>query len=229
MATGLEIKHVYELHLVRKLFWLFFVVVLALSVWFGYKYFESGDLPPFVSARSLSANDEVEQTEVSPESLREHAVGPREPRYVTIPELGGKQYRSFSADLDNTNQLALQKNINDISWYKNSSTPGIGYGVVIISGHGLGTQGAGPFENASQLKTGDEIHIQTGSGKVVQYKISEVKVLPVQDALTTGTKLLTASADEDKEGLNIIAPAGKWIPKYKQFDSRIIIRAIATQ
>jgi len=226
MATGLEIKHVRELHLVRKFFWLLFVGVLALSIWFGYKYFESGELPPFVSARSLSANDEVEQAKISDEMLAAHSVKPAQPRFVSIPALGDKQFRSFVSDLDDTNQLALQKNIHDISWYKNSTTPGTGYGVVILSGHGRGIDGSGPFEKAQQLKSGDEIRVETGDGTIVRYAVDNVQLLPVEKALSTGTKLLTTSVDEDKEGLNIIAPAGNWIPKYQQFDSRVIVRAI---
>jgi len=227
MATGLEIKHVHELHLVRKFFWLLFVGVLAVSIWFGYKYFESGELPPFVSARSLSANDEIEQANIPSELLAKHAVQPDQPRYVSIPALSGKKFRSFVSDLDDTNQLTLQKNIHDISWYKNSTAPGTGYGVVIMSGHGRGISGSGPFEKAQQLKFGDEIRVENGDGTIVRYAVDNVQLLPVEKALSTGTKLLTTSVDEDKEGLNIIAPAGTWVPKYQQFDSRIIIRAVS--
>jgi len=225
MATGLHIKHVRELHLFRRLFWLIIITALALSIWFGYKYFESGELPPFVSARSLSANDSVSQTAIGPNDISKHTTKPNEPKYISIPALSNMQYRSFATDLDDTNQLTLQKNINDISWYKNSSTPGIGYGAVILSGHGLGTKKDGPFVNAATLKSGDEIVIQTGSDTTIRYVVSEVTILPIQEALTTGSKLLSVPVNDTKEGLNIIAPAGTWVPKFQQFDSRVIIRA----
>jgi hypothetical protein len=226
MATGLEIKHVRELRLFQKIVWLVVFGLLGASLWFGYKYFESGELPPFVSVKSLTANTNVNESDISSKDIEGYSVNDTHPKFISISTLGDQKSRVFSGSLDKNNQLAFEKNIHDVSWYEKSSNPGDGYGVVILSGHGAGISKNGPFYQLDTLSDGDEITVERGDGKTFTYTVKEVQVLPVKTALSKGVDTLSKPFDELKEGLNIIAPTGKWIPKYRQFDQRIILRAV---
>lgn len=228
MAHGLSIRHKREFHVWSWVFWILLLGALGASLWFGYQYFTRGDLPPFVSAKSLQADPRVDESPVTKKQVNEHKVPADQPRYISIPSLGVKDARVFAVGIDANNQLEAPQNISDAAWYEKSATPGNDYGAVLINAHNGGITRNGVFARLNTLVDGDEITIERGDGKKFTYEVVENQSMGLEEVNKTGMPMMMKSADEDKEGLNLITCDGKWVPKYQQFDRRIMLRAILT-
>ena len=227
MATGLHIDHKRNLSIVRWLFWMAFLVVLCGAAWIGYNYFTKGDLPAFVSVSALTADPRVDEKPVAKSQIDEHKVAKDEPRYISIPSLGVGKTRVFGVGVTANGQLDTPKNISDAAWYNKSAKPGVGYGAVLIDGHNGGITRSGVFAKLGTLQAGSEIIIERGDGKKFTYSVVENESMALDEVNKTGMKKMMQSADESKEGLNLITCDGKWVPKYQQFDRRIMLRAVA--
>ena len=225
MAHGLNIKQKRELHLWSWAFWIALLAFVAVAGWFGYKYFTTGDLPPFVAVRALEADPRVDESPVDQTQVEAHVVPKLQPRHITIPNLGVKS-RVFKAGVDANNQLEAPKNLDDTVWYEKSALPGSDYGAVLIDGHNGGISRNGVFAELGTLKMGAEIMITRGDGKEFSYRVVENRSMPLEEVNKTGMQMMMKSAEEGKEGLNLITCDGKWVPKYQQFDRRIMLRAV---
>lgn len=226
MAHGLEIKYKREGHPFR---WVLLVLVISLALlsgWFALQYFNTGNLPLGVTVKALQADPKVDETDVSDEQVKSHAVKPDEPRYITIPKLSLGQVRVFSGDVDANNILESPANIADAVWYTKSSHPGLGYGATLINAHNGGVSRDGAFANLGTLSKGDTIELERGDGKLYTYKVVENQSMPLDEVNKTGMKMMMESAEDGKEGLNLITYSGNWVPKIKQFDHRTMLRAV---
>jgi len=206
------------------------VVVAAILVtgWFAYKWFTTGEEPPLVPLpASALANPDVDESPVDLAMINEYTVPETNPRYITIPALNVMKARVQSVGLTKDNTLDTPRNISDTAWYNKSSTPGQGYGSVIIDGHNGGISRDGIFANLNKLKDGDKIIIERGDGEKFNYTVVENKTESLKDANTTGMQRLMTPYDTSKEGLGLITCAGNWVPRDKVFDKRILVRAVA--
>ncbi len=226
MAQGLSIRHKRQLHIFAWVFWTLVLGTLIAAGWFAYRYFESGELPSFVTAKALQADPNVDETVVTKKQVNEHKVPKNQPRYISIPMLKVDKTRVFAAGTTANNQLEAPKNIADTVWYKKSALPGSGYGAILIDGHNGGVTRDGVFAKLGTLGVNAQIMIERGDGKVFTYKVVENRSMPLEEVNKTGMKMMMQSADETKEGLNLITCDGKWVPKYQQFDRRIMLRAV---
>ncbi|HEY1085390.1 MAG TPA: class F sortase [Candidatus Saccharimonadales bacterium] len=226
MAAGLEIHHKRDFRGIRWLFWIVFVGILAVTIWFAYSYFTKGDLPPFVDVKALRADPRIDESPVTEKQITEYTVPKINPRYISIPSLGVGNTRVMSVGVTANNQLDTPKNISDAAWYNKSARPGAGYGAVLIDGHNGGITRNGVFAKIGTLQKGAEIIVERGDGKKFTYKVVENQSMALDEVNKTGMKMMMQSADETKEGLNLITCDGKWVPKYQQFDRRIMLRAV---
>lgn len=226
MAHGLEIKYKREGHPLRWAFLILVIILALLAGWFGLQYFNTGNLPLGMTVRSLQANPNVDESDVSDEQVKSHGVKPDEPRYITIPKLSLGQVRIFSADIDANNLIESPANIADAAWYTKSSRPGLGYGAILINAHNGGVSRDGAFANLGSLSKGDTIELERGDGEQFTYKVIDTKTMSLEELSTSGMKMMMESAEDSKEGLNLITFDGNWVPKLKQFDHRIVLRAI---
>lgn len=226
MAHGLEIKHKRETHPIRWMLLVLLIVLAAATGWFGWQYFNTGNLPLGATVDALQANPAIDESEVSDQQVKSHTVKPDEPRYITIPKLSLGNVRVFGVGVDANNQLQAPSNISDAAWYTKSSRPGLGYGAVLINAHNGGARRDGAFAKLGTLTKGDTIEVERGDGKLFTYKVVENQSMPLEEVNATGMKMMMESAEEGKEGLNLITCDGNWVPKYKQFDRRIMLRAV---
>ena len=229
MAHGLAIHYKRDKHPIRWIILGLIIIVALAAAWFGLQYFNTGNLPLGVTVNALQADPEVDESDVSDEQMKSHAVKPDEPRYITIPKLSLGNVRVFGVDVDANNQLEAPKNISDAAWYTKSSRPGLGYGAILINAHNGGVSRDGAFANLGSLLKGDTIEVERGDGKLYTYKVVENQSMPLEEVNKTGMKMMMESAEEGKEGLNLITCDGNWVPKYKQFDRRIMLRAVQVQ
>lgn len=226
MAHGLEIKQQRKRHPFR---WAILITIMMLALvggWFGLQYFNSGNLPLGVTVNALQADPELDESDVSDEQIKSHAVKPDEPRYITIPKLSFGKTRVFGVDVNANNQLEAPSNIADAAWYTKSSRPGLGYGAILINAHNGGISRDGAFANLGSLNKDDIIEVERGDGKLYTYKVVESQSMSLEEVNKSGMKMMMESAEEGKEGLNLITRDGNWVPKFKQFDHRIMLRAV---
>ncbi|MDB5165610.1 MAG: Sortase family enzyme [Candidatus Saccharibacteria bacterium] len=222
--AGLEIKEKREFHLWRWFFVLLFVALLAVSGWYAYKWYTTGEMPP-IPLPIASADPRVNESDVSQVSIDSYTVPATHPRYISIPKLGIEHIRVQKIGLNANNLIDMPKNIHDTGWYEKSAAPGQGYGAVLIDGHSGGADKTGAFTKLGTLQSGDKITIERGDGKKFTYSVVENNLMSLDEVNTTGMKQMMLPIDDDKEGLSLITTAGNWVPKIQQFDQRVMLRA----
>lgn len=224
MARGLEIERKRNINVFAILFWLLLTGLLAATAWYGYRWYMEGETPPIV--RAQTADPRVDETPVTPKQVDEHTVPATDPRYISIPSLGVANTRIFGVGVKDNKQLDAPKNISDAAWYTQSARPGNGYGAILINGHNGGNTRNGVFAKLGTLAVGADIILERGDGKKFTYTVVENQSMTLEEANQTGMAMMMKSADDTKEGLNLITCDGKWVPRYQQFDRRIMLRAV---
>lgn len=79
------------------------------------------------------------------------------------------------------------------------------------------------------MRPGEEINVKRGDGESFTYRVVENESMPLDQVNSTGMKKMMESAETGKEGLNIITCDGKWVPQIKQYDRRIMLRAVIVE
>lgn len=222
-------------HSTRKRFPFGFVIVVVLllgvlgvSGYYLYKWYFEGEEPPISIPALATADPRVDESPVSEQQITEHTVPARNPRYISVPSIGITNARVFSVGVTGDNQLASPDNLSDTAWYDQSDTPGSG-GVVLINGHNGGITRDGIFAKLGTLKVGDTIALERGDGETFRYEVRENQSMPLKEVNATGMKMMMQSAEDGKEALNLITCDGNWVPRYQQFDRRIMLRAVLVE
>jgi sortase (surface protein transpeptidase) len=187
-----------------------------------------GDSLPVSVPVLAVADPSVDETEVTESQTKEHVVAAGEPRYLSIPSLGVYKARVFGTDVTESGALGAPKNLSDIAWYTKSATPGSD-GVMLMDGHNGGITRNGVLAKLGTLQKSDIIEVERGDGRVFRYEVRENQSMDLEEVNTTGMKMMMQSAEVGKEALNLITCDGKWIPRYKQFDRRIMLRAVLVE
>lgn len=221
---GLALKHKKEFPIRWIIFLFIFCVILAAIGWYTYRWYMTGEEPPIVQAKS--GNPEINEKPVTKEEVAEHTVPDDQPRYISIPSIDVSNTRIFPVGVTSTGQLDTPDNIDDAAWYEKSALPGSDYGAVLLDGHNGGISRNGVFAKLGSLQKGDRIMLERGDGKMFTYEVAENQSMSLEEVNKTGMKMMMQSADPDEEGLNIITCDGKWVPRLKQFDARIMLRAV---
>ena len=203
-------------------------LLLLVAIYWAYDWYAHGNKPPVIPLPAVAyADPSVDETPVSDDAIDKYTVPANNPRYLSIPALGIGKTRVMTVGLTKLNTLDTPQNINDTAWYKNSATPGQGYGQVVIDGHNGGISRDGIFVNLSTLEKDDEIIVERGDGKKITYEVTKVETLSLKETNDTGMQELVKPYDQSKEGIGLITCAGKWIPRDKVFDQRILVWAVA--
>lgn len=230
MATGLEIKYKRSFGSLKSIGVFVMVGILGLSIFYGYRWYTTGEQPPVpIPAAIALADPSVSETPVPIEEVNKYTVSELNPRYLSIPDLNIAKVRVMTVGVNETGQLDTPKNINDVAWYNKSVTPGQGSGAVLIDGLSTGYSKDGVFAKLDTLPLGAKLSLERGDGKVYNYEVVENKSMTLEEVNKTGMKDMMFSAQSDKEGLNLISYSGRYIPKDKVFDHRIMLRAVRMQ
>lgn len=227
MATGLEIKHIHELHLFRWLIIFILLAFCAAAAFFGYRWYTTGEVPP-IPFPIASADPSIDESKVTASQIEKYTVAPSYPRYLSIPSLNVTKARVTSVGINKQGLLDVPQNINDVAWYTKSKKPGEGYGSVLIDGHNSGISRSGVFAKLDTLQKGDTVTVERGDRKVFSYEVQNTRTMSLDEVNKTGMKQMMYSVEPDKEGLSLVASSGKWIPKDRVFDQRILVRAVRT-
>lgn len=228
MASGLKIKHESSHTLLRFIAITVFIALCLLVAFYAVRWYTTGDTGPF-SLPIAAAGPQVDESDLSRAQLAKFKPDAAQPRYLNIPVLGVESSRILSIDIDANNILKLPGNIHDTGWYSKSALPGSGTGAVLLDGRSAGPTRAGVFAKAETLRAGDIISIERGDGDIVNYEVYDVRTMPVEQATKSGMKEMMYSADPGTEGLSIVATSGNWVPKIKEYDRRIMVRALRVE
>ena len=226
--AGLAIQQKRNLHLGLWFSLVLVVAMLLTAIYWAYDWYAHGNKPPIIPLPAVAyADPSVDEAPVSDSDIDKYTVPANNPRYISIPALGVGKTRVMSVSLTKLNTLAMPRNINDAAWYKSSATPGQGYGQVVIDGHNRGVNRDGVFVTLSTLDEGDEIIVERGDGKKITYMVAKTERMSLAEANSSGMQALVKPYDPSKEGLGLITNVGKWIPRDKVFDQRILVWAVA--
>ncbi len=201
------------------------VVVLVATGWYTYRWYMHGDELPVDIPVFVTADPDVDESEVTQELVTTHVVDTYAPRYLSIPALGIQNTRVFGVGVDKNGALMAPANISDVAWYSKSATPGSG-GVVLVDGHNGGITRNGVFSRLHTLTQGSIIEIERGDGEKFRYEVRENQSMHIDEVNSTGMSMMLTTAEEGREALNIITCDGKWVPRLGQFDRRIMLRAV---
>lgn len=222
--SGLHIQHKRNLHMVRWSLALILLSGIVAYSYFGFRWYNTGELSP-LPLPVAAADGSIDETPVTEKQITEHTVPAGNPRYLSIPSLGIGSARVTTVGVTQNNLLDVPKALDDTGWYAKSSTPGSGVGAVLIDGHNGGVSRNGVFAKLHTLKKSDQITIERGDGKRFTYEVHDVRDMPLEWVNQVGMKEMMKSVDPQKEGLSLITCSGKWIPKSKVFDRRVLVRA----
>jgi len=223
--SGLQIHHKREFHLLR---WLLLVAAVALMgayVFYGIRWFKTGELSP-LPLPVAAADGSVDETKVTRRQISDYTVSKAEPRYLIMDDFLVKS-RIQKADLDNRKMFTMPKNLDDVVWYEKSVAPGSkGFGATVIAGRNIGASRDGTFSRLKKIDKRDILKIELGNGQVYKYEVRDIQEKSLEWVNQTGMTQMMSSMDTTKEGLSLITDSGKWIPSQKEFDSRVIVRAV---
>lgn len=220
---ALNIEYVKERHTGRWVALIIFILILAAAGWFGYRWYTTGNIP--VDLPIVSANTAIDESDITFDQTNGHTMPSEQPRYIRIPSIDLTTTRIFPVGLDSNNLIEAPGNINDVSWYKESGTPGDG-GVILMQGHSVGVSKNGAFAKLSTLKKGDIMTLERGDGQTFTYRVVENQNMSIDEVNATGMKMMGQSADPGKEALNLIGYDGTWVPRLGMFDRRTMLRAV---
>jgi hypothetical protein len=222
--SGLHIQHKRNFHAIRWFVAIIVLIALSVYAYFGVRWYNTGELSP-LPLPVAAADTSVDESVVSDALLQKHTAAANAPRYLEIPKLGVAQARVSKAGVTSRNMLDTPHHIDDASWYVKSAEPGSGVGAVLLNGHSSGRTRPGAFAKAASLVKGDQISVERGDGKIFTYEVYDVRDMPLDWVNKVGMKEMMYSALPQKEGLSLLTDAGKWIPKEKVFDRRVLVRA----
>ncbi len=224
--SGLHIQHKREFHLFRWLILLAFLALLAAYAFYGVRWFKTGELSP-LPLPVAAADGSVDESKLTRQQVAAYKVNATQPRFLIIDDFLVKA-RVQQAGLNERKMFTMPSNLDDVVWFNKSVQPGTkGYGSSVITGRNVGISRDGTFSKLQKLEKRDVIKIERGDGKVIKYEVTEIKEEPLEQFNKTGmTEVMTATSS-GKEELSLITDSGKWIPSQKEFDSRLIVRAVA--
>jgi hypothetical protein len=222
--SGLSIHHKRNYHVVRWTIALVLLAGLAAYAYFGIRWYSTGELSP-LPMPVAAADTSIDESAVTEKQIQDHQARANEPRYIEIPRLNISGARVSNVGLTDRNMLDMPKHLDDAGWYAKSAAPGSGVGAVVLNGHSDGYSRDGLFAGLSKLEKGDQISLERGDGKSFTYEVYDVRDMDIRWVNASGMQEMMRSAEPDKEGLSLIANAGKWVPKDKVFDRRVLVRA----
>lgn len=201
-------------------------VISAGAVFLIVRWHKTGHPPPL--AHYVLPAENIDETDVPKSKVDSYQVPASQPKYLHIPSIGVSKTRVLSVGTDANNQLASPVNIHDTAWYEDSGTPGSGE-TILINGHNGGYVRDGVFAKLRELHKGDMIEITRGDNKQFRYQVQEVDTVALKEANSTGMAKMMQSADNSREGLNLITCEGTYSANLQQFDQRVMVRAVLVE
>ncbi len=150
-----------------------------------------------------------------------YVVAPNMPKYIRIGKLGVVS-RVQRVGVKSNNELIAPNNIHTVGWYEGSTLPGE-EGTALLDAHVHGPTMPGAFHKIHTLSPGDDIEIEMGDGRKFYYSVANLDRFPYQN---TDMAKAMKSAEDGKNGLNLITCGGKYNRSTKTYEERIVVYAV---
>lgn len=223
--SGLHIKHKRNNHALRWAIAIILVMIGLAYAYFGARWYSTGELSPLPLPVSALIGSTVDESQVTSAQKEQHKVAENEPQFLDVPKLNITGVRIQKVGVTETNILAFPANVHDAGWYTKSALPGAEAGVVLLSGHASSQYATAVFSQLSRLSPGDQLTVTRGDGETFTYEVHDIRKKSLVYVNQTGMKEMMKSVDPSKDGLSIITDAGRWVPKFKTHDHRLLVRA----
>jgi LPXTG-site transpeptidase (sortase) family protein len=172
-----------------------------------------------LASNGATHNDVPDET--PPTDIHNYHVAANMPRFIRINRLG-VEARVKRIGTKPNNQLESPGNVFDTGWYDGSSKPGEA-GAALIDAHVAGPTKHGVFYDLKKLVAGDDIQIERGDGKLINYRVVNSKSFPA-DSVDMASTLV--SVDSTKPGLNLMTCDGQFDSKTNQYKNRLVVYAV---
>jgi LPXTG-site transpeptidase (sortase) family protein len=159
-----------------------------------------------------------DETKIPSSSLSSYTVAPDLPRALYIDKLNIAA-RVLPMSVNTAGSIQAPINIYDSGWYNGSVKPG-DTGAAFIDGHASGPTREGLFAYLDTLKEGDTLQVEKGDGSKLTYKVVHTDVVPLADL---DMKNVLLPYNGVTKGLNIMTCTGKWLPREKTYDHRVVV------
>lgn len=176
----------------------------------GYPYY----LSPAVATTTVAATS-------SPADKRIAAkLTPDTPTRLLIPSLE-IEASVQKVGVNKKGAMGVPSNYRDVAWYAKGTFPG-DEGSAVIAGHfdnGLGLSGV--FKPLWDIKAGDEIYVETLSGRRLKFVVTSTSVYDYEDPAAS----TIFGAQPGETLLRLITCGGKWVAKDRTYDKRLVVTA----
>lgn len=200
--------------------------IVRIAVWEHFYYENSEGVVRAVAPTSVTIEDDTEydETEPTPQAIAEWTVSADKPRYISIPKLSISNAKVIEIGIKSNKQLDTPNNIFDVGWYRKSGKPGTG-GTLLLDGHNGGPTRDGVFKRLDALVVDDIIIIERGDGEIFTYEVFETNIIPLSEADSHMGKM-QVSPVPGRESISIITCTGGWIAATRNYDHRVMLRAV---
>lgn len=165
-------------------------------------------------------SNHYENTIITQKDKADYTTQPDLPKLLTIKKIN-LTARMKRMDISQSGGVMVPKNINDVGWYANSSNPGAP-GTVLINGHVDYAGEPGALYNVKKIENGDDIILETGSGRQIYYKVIKKEEIPTEEF---NFDKIFATSPKNTQNIGIVANSGKYDNKKQLFDHKLIIYA----
>jgi sortase A len=141
------------------------------------------------------------------------------PSKISIPAIGVDAHIQ-RVGISKHGTMAVPTNYTDVGWYRYGTIPG-NVGSAVMAGHldnGLSLPGV--FKNLKDLKTGDDIIIETESGTNIHFKVTDISSLAYDTKVTE-----SVFGKTNTPTLKLITCEGTWNPEKKTYSDRLVLTA----
>lgn len=142
--------------------------------------------------------------------------GPDDPKKITIQSIDVDTYIQ-KVGIDQNSQIAVPTNINLTGWFVEGARPGEA-GLSIIDGHFDGYSSDGVFARLSEVKAGDEVRIEMGSGEIRTFRVKRMATVKTEAAAAE----LFSQDPKISSQLSLITCGGIFNEANRSYDERII-------
>ena len=125
--------------------------------------------------------------------------------------------------VDETGNMMVPSNYDDVAWYEPGPRPGE-RGNAVINGHFDSTTGPAVFWDLGQLQPGDEVIVRTHGDQELRFIVTAIESYKTEEA-----PLTRIFGPTSKRNLNLITCDGTFLQDIRQYDRRLVVYTVLAE
>jgi sortase A len=167
------------------------------------------------STSAAADDDSVRQSEVGDDEEVEEPI-PGKPVRLQIDAIDVDAAMEY-VGVDDDGNMDVPQEWENVAWYEPGTAPG-DRGNSVIAGHYDSYTDPAVFYDLNELEVGDIVRVITEDGEELEFEVTELELVHVDDADTS--KIFGKT---DERNLNLITCEGAWDPAAGMYDERLIV------